>query len=51
MPNKEELASLVAANLSLEEIMDVLGWDIEELVVHLLDDIWDNKEDFMEAIE
>lgn len=45
----DSLLDLIAAQLSVEEILDILGWDIPELVEALRDDIRRNKEAFIEA--
>ena len=47
----EELKELIAAKLSVEEIMDILGWTNIELVEALEDHIMEFEDDFKEAIE
>ena len=37
--NNEELKALIAAKLSIEEILDILGWEMTDLVEHLSDEI------------
>lgn len=46
----EELKQLIAAKLTLEEIMDILGWDIGDLLETLEDEIEMLQEEFEEAI-
>lgn len=46
----EELKELIAAKLSLEEIMDILGWNIEDLLEVLEDEIEMLQEDFEKAV-
>lgn len=47
----EDLLELVAAKLSVEEILDLLGWETHELVEALKEDILELKEEFEEAVE
>lgn len=49
--NKEELKALIAANLSIEEILDILGWTNIELVDAIEEAIMENAEEFQDAIE
>ncbi len=46
----EELKELIAAELSVEEIMDILGWETPELVDALEDYIKENEEEFKRAV-
>lgn len=46
----EELKQLIAAKLTLEEIMDILGWDIGDLLETLEDEIEMLQEEFEKAI-
>ena len=50
MKNKE-LLDLIAAKLSLEEILDILGWTTYELVEAIKDDLEPYEDEFREAIE
>lgn len=50
-PNLEELKELVAAELSLEEIMDILGWTNIDLVEALEEYINDNFLEFAKAVK
>lgn len=47
----KELLDLIAAKLSIEEILDILGWTNFELVYALEDQIDDMEYEFREAIE
>ncbi len=49
--NLEELKELIAAKLSVEEILDILGWDNYDLVDALEDYIEEFQEEFQEAVE
>lgn len=49
--NKEELLQLVATKLSIEEILDLLDWDIYNLVNKLEEEIMENAEEFQDACE
>lgn len=46
----ETLKELVAARLSLEEIMDILGWGNVDLVEFLEDYIQEYAPEFIEAV-
>lgn len=46
----EELKELIAAELSIEEIMDILGWETYELVDALEDYIKEREDDFKDAV-
>ncbi len=46
----EELKDLIAAELSVEEIMDILGWETPELVDALEDYIKEFEEEFKQAV-
>lgn len=50
MKNKE-LLDLIAAKLSLEEILDILGWTNYELVEALQDYVEEFEDEFREATE
>jgi len=50
-PNLAELLDLVAAKLSLEEVLDILGWEERELLEHIGEHINEHYEDFLEATE
>lgn len=49
--NKEELLALVAAKLSIEEILDILEWDVYNLVEKIQEEIMENAEEFQEACD
>ena len=49
--NLEELKQLIAAKLSIEEIMDILGWTSVELVDALEDYIDEKQQEFERAVE
>ena len=46
----EELKELIAAELSIEEIMDILGWETYELEDPLEDYIKEREDDFKDAV-
>ncbi|HRV18797.1 MAG TPA: hypothetical protein P5317_12405 [Myxococcota bacterium] len=46
----EELKDLIAAELSVEEILDILGWETMELVDALEDYIKEQEDDFKDAV-
>lgn len=48
--NQNELKDLVAARLTVEEIMDILGWEMMDLVEALSDEIDLYSEEFEEAV-
>lgn len=48
---KEELKDLIAAKLSVEEILDILGWTNIELVDALEDHIMEFEDDFKDAVQ
>lgn len=48
--NKEELLQLVATKLSIEEILDLLDWDIYNLVNKLEEEIMEQCEEFEDAV-
>jgi len=50
MRNKE-LLDLIAAKLSLEEILDILGWTTFELVEAIQDDIEELEDEFRDACD
>lgn len=45
-----ELKDLIAAELSVEEILDILGWETVELVDALEDHIKEAEEEFKRAV-
>lgn len=47
----DELLDLIAANLSIEEILDILGWTNFELVEALREHIEEHEEEFLRAVE
>jgi hypothetical protein len=49
--DKQALFDLIAAELSLEEIMDILGWDTIELVEAIGDHIMEYEVEFKEAVQ
>lgn len=49
--NLDELKQLIAAKLSIEEILDVLGWTSIELVEALEPYINEQQEEFERAVE
>lgn len=49
--HNDDLLDLIAAKLSVEEILDILGWETEELVQELRGEILKNKAEFLEAVE
>jgi hypothetical protein len=49
--NFDELKDLIAAELSLEEIMDILGWETRELVDAIEDYIREYEVEFQQAIK
>jgi hypothetical protein len=48
--NKNELKDLIAAKLTVEQIMDILGWEMADLVEALSDEIDLYHEDFEDAV-
>jgi hypothetical protein len=46
----EELKELIAAELSVEEILDILGWENTELVDALEDYIKEYEQEFKDAV-
>ena len=49
--NLTELKDLIATTLTVEQIMDILGWDIYDLVDALEEEIEELGEDFEDAIK
>lgn len=47
----EELLDLIAAKLSIEEILDILGWTTYELVEAIQEHIEDQEQDFRDACD
>jgi hypothetical protein len=48
--NLEELKELIASELDVDQILDILGWGTWELVEALTDEIRENRDDFEDAI-
>lgn len=48
--NVEELKELIAARLDIEEILDILGWDMPELIDVLEEYINEKQEEFEAAV-
>lgn len=46
-----ELKQLIAARLDIEEIFDILGWTLPELLDVIEDHIEEAQEDFEDALE
>ena len=46
----EELKALIAAELSVDEILDILGWETPELVDALEDHIKELEDEFKQAV-
>ena len=46
----DELKDLIAAELSMEEIMDILGWETPELVEALEEYIKEQETEFRKAV-
>jgi hypothetical protein len=49
--DRQELKDLIAAKLTVDEIMDILGWEMSDLVEALSDDIDLYAEEFEIAIQ
>lgn len=49
--NNTELKELIAAKLSVEQIMDILGWEMADLVEALSDEIDRYSEEFEDACQ
>ncbi len=49
--NLDELKQLIAAKLSIEEILDILGWTNVDLVDALEEYIDEQQEEFERAVE
>jgi len=47
----EELKQLIIHNLDIEELMDILGMDIADLVAKVEDEIAENFDELMEAVQ
>jgi len=47
----EELKQLIIHNLDIEELMDILGMDIADLVEKLEDEINENFDELMKAVQ
>jgi len=47
--NNTELKDLIAAKLSVEQILDILGWEMADLVEALSSEIEQYAEEFEEA--
>lgn len=50
-PNLEELKELIAAELSIEEIMDIFGWTNIDLVEALEEQINEHFHEFVKAVK
>lgn len=48
--DKQTLLDMVAAQMDVTDILDVLGWTVEDLVEELKSEIWKNREEFMEQL-
>lgn len=49
--NRDELKALIASKLSIEEILDILGWTNIELVDAIEEVIMEQADDFQEAVD
>ena len=49
--NQQELKELIAAKLTIEEVLDILGWEMPELIDALSEEIEIYAEDFEAAIQ
>ena len=47
----EELKALIIHNLDVEELLDILGMDLADLVEKLEDEIEENFDDLMKAVQ
>jgi hypothetical protein len=47
----DELKELIAAQLSIEQLLDILGWGMYDLVEVLEDYIEEFQEEFEDAVE
>lgn len=48
--NNNELKDLIAAKLTVDQIMDILGWEMADLVEALSDEIEIYQDEFEEAV-
>lgn len=48
--NLEELKALIASELDVDQILDILGWGTWELVEVLEEQILEQQEDFEDAV-
>ena len=48
--NNNELKDLIAAKLTVEQIMDILGWEMADLVEALSDEIDLYQDEFEDAV-
>lgn len=48
--NNNELKDLIAAKLTVEQILDILGWEMADLVEALSEEIEIYQDDFEEAV-
>jgi hypothetical protein len=48
--DKQTLLDMVAAQMDVVDILDILGWTVEDLVEELKNEIWKNREEFMEQL-
>jgi hypothetical protein len=46
-----ELKILIASNLDVEEFLDIIGWDLGDLVEALEDEIEENFEELLKACD
>jgi hypothetical protein len=49
--DKQTLLDMVAAQMDVVDILDILGWTVEDLVEELKSEIWRNKDAFMEQLD
>lgn len=49
MPNFPEIKNMIAARLTVEEIFDILEWDMHDFVEVISDYIEERQEDFEDA--
>jgi hypothetical protein len=48
-PSLEELKLLIASKLTIEEVMDILGWSMYDLVEEIETSIEENLKEFEDA--
>jgi hypothetical protein len=49
-PDLEELLNLIACRLSVDEVLDILDWELYELLEALKPHINDNYSEFLKAV-